>query len=344
MALRPLLAALVLLVIAAPMASAHNQVKRLDNEVHILSDFADDIPYEVGGWDLWDIYLGEAHLAGVGDGFYFRLILYGDFSKRMPGETEYRATFTAQGPKGAITKSVSTKDGKTFTTDFDALQTKIVGTDVEVVRGFVSLEKAGLAPGMELKGFKVETFVGTELRDRAPGGYFAPGTKGGVEKPETSTVKAASYKLSGPTAFIKVTATTLRTGRVSFAIENLFKEESQLVSLRKPAAPTWTFDVAGEGTAQIPGGKASSIQLALTPKPDAQGFVQPAPFDITSDLGGRVGFVAVLVNAQPTVVREGEGVAAAKSVGPAADAPGLDLGLLLVGLLGVALALRRRPT
>ncbi|MBI2078978.1 MAG: hypothetical protein HYT80_11515 [Euryarchaeota archaeon] len=196
MAGRALLVASICLLMV-PAASAHTSLKAKENEVHILSDFADDVSYEVGSWDLWDIYVGEASLPGVGDGFYFHLILFGDYARRLPGETEFRAKFTFQSPAGPVTRSLGTKDGNTLTGDFDVLEAKKVGSDFEVVRAFMSFAKAGLAPGMELKGWKVETFVDADLRDVAPGGYFAPKSGGKAEKPEPSTVKAASYTLGG---------------------------------------------------------------------------------------------------------------------------------------------------
>lgn len=341
MAARYALFALAALLMAAPMASAHDTVKGLENEVFILSDFADDVSYEVGSWDLWDIYVGEASLPDVGDGFYFHTRLFGDYAKRMAGETEFKATFTFVAPGGAVTRSLSTKDGKTFATDFDALQAKFVKTDVDVQRAFVSYAKAGLAPGMELKGFKVETFVDGDLRDRAPGGYFMPKSGGKVEKPESSVVKAPSYKLGGTGTYFSVMP-TVSAGKVNFAVQNTFKDTSQLVKVHAPASASWKFTVSGEGTAQLPGGKSSLIQATLTPIPDASGLVQPAAFDLRSDLGGRVGLIATVVNGGAVVVPEGAAVAAGRIAAAPGESPALDAGLALVGLFGMAVAMRRR--
>ncbi|HLE47801.1 MAG TPA: hypothetical protein VI818_05840 [Candidatus Thermoplasmatota archaeon] len=342
MAARALLSALAIALFLLPVVSAHTALKPKENEVHILSDFADDVSYEVGSWDLWNIYVGEASVPGLGDGFYFHTILFGDYARRLPGETEFKAKFTFQAPGGPVTRSLSTKDGNTLTGDFDALDFKKVATDFEVVRAFVSYAKAGLAQGMELKGWKVETYVDADLRDVAPGGYFMPKSGGKAEKPETSTIKAPSYTLAGAGAYFSVKTSPAKDGQVALAVQNLFKDTAQLVKLDVPSSASWEIKAVGESAVQLPGGKASVLQVQLTPKPDASGLVAPVAFNLTSDLGGRVGLVAHVANGAPAVGAEGIQVASAKLASAPAESPGVGGAWVVLAVLAVGVALARR--
>ncbi|MBI2078979.1 MAG: hypothetical protein HYT80_11520 [Euryarchaeota archaeon] len=115
------------------------------------------------------------------------------------------------------------------------------------------------------------------------------------------------------------------------------------MKLERAKTPSWDIEAVGQD-AQLPGGKASILEARLTPRPDAGGLVAPALFNLTSDVGGRVGLVAHLVNGVPAVAAEGAAVSAGKVASAPAEAPGPAFVWVAVALLGLGLALaRHRP-
>ncbi len=318
----PLLAAVLL----APLSLAHDALEAREVETLVLEDEADDVYYATGGYDVWHVFVGEAHLleagaGATGDGVYFRMPLYGGPGPAPTAMDEHRVVVTFEGPSGPVTRSLATTDGKTFEGDFDVLQVASKDGTVVVERAFVALASAGLERGEAIGGFVVESFVGDDLRDRAPGGVFAPGTKGLVEAPSDSRTSAETLTLSGPTGY--VVADVARDGDAfAITVTSLLRKGAQHAHLAIPdETPGWTIAPVGESAANLPATKSVTFRVRATPS--GSGPIAPIALDVTTDLGGRVGLVTAIVDGAPAIVKEGVPVATASASSGTLGAPAL---------------------
>ncbi|HWG89859.1 MAG TPA: hypothetical protein VNZ52_03325 [Candidatus Thermoplasmatota archaeon] len=341
--------ALALLLLGVPSVLAHGTLEAREVETLLLVDEADDSFYTTGGYDLYEVYIGEAHLreAGMGaagDGFYFRTILFGNFAERPPGTNEYRVEFNFAGPDGPMMRYLLTKDGKTFETDFDHLMVTVEDNQVEVNRAFVALQNASLTRQMALRDFRVTSLVDGEVRDRAPGGIYVPRTGGQVEVPMPSEVRADSYTLVGPTKYVAAAAARSPAGNYTLTITSLLKEGEQHVSLATANVTDYTFVLPAEAGGVLKAGGTMTIPFTLEPMDrNGDGALEPFQLDVLSDIGGRVGFVVSLQNGTAALLPEGA-VAVAQPWSPETPLQAPLPGLVAVTLaaVGAAFLLRRR--
>lgn len=316
-------AAAILLLLAVPAAQGHGSVNARELETLIVEDEASDVVTGVGlGYDLVQIYLGEAFVPDLGDGLYVHTVLYGGPGEGRPlldGPLAVRFTFTTD--KGEFVRTLSTPDGAEFTSDFDKLELEAGDGEVELRRAFV-VYPDGMGPGTVLQTLKAESLVGDELRDAAPGGIFLPGV--GAEVPMGDSAQVVeSYTFKGPVGYVEA---KVRVAGGSFVVDarNPLKSGDQHILFHLPDdLHGWQVDATPGG--EVKAGQNASLELRLVPG------TGPLRFDLITDIGGRLPLEA-LQGDDHVVLRSPDGDA---SIGqtPAQESPSP------LWLVSVALAL-----
>lgn len=317
------LPAFLLALAIIPLASAHGTVEANELEVLLLADEETDVVYATGGYDIAQVFLGEAHDPAVasgaaGDGVYFRLVLAGG-PGQAPGAGASTIVFTFDAD-GAETSRSLVIDGDTLGGDFDRILANVTEDGVEVQRAFSSYASLGVAPGAKLSGFRVESYQGDRLVDTAPGGYYA----GPAELPGGTEVGEAEVTLAGTGRYMDVTAAPKGDGVFEVIATSLLQKGSQHLELLAGTAVV-------EGPASVsvpPKGRATFVVRAS--EGDA--------FEVTSDVGGRESFRV----ADGALLAEDDRVVARAARSGPVDVPGPALGLVLGVLALLALARRER--
>ena len=271
----------------APAAEAHGLVNAGELETLIVEDEASDVVTGLDlGFDLVQLYVGEAHVPGVGDGFYVHTILYGGAGDRPaldgPMGVRFEFGFGEQG----FARLLESEDGQTFTSDFDALTVIPGDGEVEVQRAFVAYPK-GFGPGSVLTSLRAISLVNDEPRDVAPGGVFLPGARTEVEMGDSAQV-VESYTLKGPVGYlsqVEVIAMTDGGGEFLVTAWTGLKTGSQHIMMTAEPSNGWTAHVEGPGGETTPG-ENQIFSVHLTP---GEG---PYTFDLYTDIGGHVQLTA----------------------------------------------------
>lgn len=285
----PLTAVLAAFVVATslPVASAHGLVNAGELETLVVQDEASDVVTDAElGFDLVQLYVGEAHLPGRGDGLYVHTILYGGAGERplLDGPLAVRFEFFF-GDK-SFARMLETTDGQKFTGDFDQLTVVPGDGEVEVQRAFVTYPK-GLGPGSTLTSLRAISMVNGEPRDVAPGGVFLPGARTEVEMGDSSQV-VESYTLKGPVGYlglVEVVPMIDSPGEFLVTAWTGLKDDSQHIMLTAQPANGWTAVVDGTGGETTPGGY-QIFTVRLTPGEGAY------TFDVLTDIGGHAQITA----------------------------------------------------
>lgn len=322
---RGVLALGVLLLLPPSAVAVHPEDLRLI-ETHMIQDEVDPVFERLGGYDIGDVFIGEAYEPDAGTYVYVHVTLHGNFSQRPPGTGAYMIRVSLTSALGERHRDLHTDDGVTFWSDPQPLEYRVLPDGIDLTRvGFWVL-------GTDfVSGLRVESYVGTDLRDRAPGGVFVPGSNGVVEIPREWIVLSDTYRLEGPRRYFQVESETLGPYRVDLDVSNPFAHSTQTVTVRLPASeegglgyasdsdarldssvpsepaptsqtnsfvaysPYWTAQVLGEPIQVIPPGAHAPVSLRLIPHPDDEGIIHPLRFDIVSDAGGRVPLYATVV-------------------------------------------------
>ena len=285
----PMRVALVLaglsLLAFLPAAQAHGLVNAGELEVLMVQDEASDLVTGTDyGYDLVQIYVGEAYVPGLGDGFYAHTILYGGAGDRPAIDGAQTVAFEFEVDGKPIERSFTTTDGQTFETDFDQLTIVPGDGEVEVQRAFVAYPE-GVGPGSVMASVVAVSFVNDQPRDVAPGGVYGPG---GVEVPMgDSSQVAESYLMKGSGGYVRAEVSAMSDGGFEVAATSLLKEGKQHIMLPTPAATDgWTVRVDG-GEEVAPGGM-TFLYLSLVPGEGAE----PLVLDLLTDIGGHFEIVA----------------------------------------------------
>ncbi|HEX2065884.1 MAG TPA: hypothetical protein VHI93_03635 [Candidatus Thermoplasmatota archaeon] len=335
----------VVLALAAP-AGGHGVFEAFELEQHVLNDEGSDAIEAYGGYDINELFVGFAHEPALGpgaagDGFYLRLEVYGlpANSPPAPGQA-WTLQVTADTAAGPLVRNVSTTDGKTFTSDFDALRTEVDAPEraTHIQRAFVSYAKAGLAPGQAIGPFRVESRVGGDLRDVAPGGIPVPGTNGAATYADPSAIPGRgslveSVALRAPDHYVKLGLAVRDDGGYGVTVTSALEKGRQHAFVQPQVAEGWTYALEGNTSGAI-GAKGT---LAFVLKATAQDAPAPLRIDVLTDVGGR----SALVLGTDLVLRGPDGLSAGPPQATVAS-PGAGL-LALITALGVA-ALRRNAT
>lgn len=327
---------LVLVAVSAlaalvPPAQAHGLVNAGELETLLVQDEASDVVTGLGlGYDLVQLYVGEAHMPGLGDGFYVHTVLYGGTGDRPAVDGTMEVRFDFEFDDGTFTRTLSTTDGQTFTSDFDQLTVVPGDGEVEVQRAFVAYPK-GFGPGSVLTSLRAISMVNGEPRDVAPGGVFLPGARTEVAMGDSSQV-VQSYTLKGPVGYLRqVEVVPMLDSPGDFLVTAWtgLKSGSQHIVIAAEPANGWTATIDGAGGDTPPDG-AQYFGVHLEP---GEG---PYMFDLYTDIGGHVKLTA-------EQTEEGLRLAAPESaaVQPAPAVKGSPSPLWLA-LAGLALALLAR--
>lgn len=331
-------ASLIVLLALVPSAAAHEAVEANELEIEILQDEGSDAMETTGGWDVTYAFLGEAHdpdlgFGAEGDALYFRAELYGDPAAAPPNAAPYKATFTFTTENGPVQRSIETSDGKTFKTDFDKLVANTTDGVTHVQRALILLDAAGVKAGSEVKGFQIETFAAGELRDRAPGGTFVPLVQGVIEVPSESKIVTPNATLSGPTRYASLVVTKTGADAYELRATSLLKKGDQHIMLVEGDMTNWQILTHGPTSGSVKPGEDVVFSIQVTPPAGAP--PGPAPLQILTDVGGRVG---LNLTAQGLAAEGGEVVDASTP-----DTKGVPAPLLAVPIaLAIAAALARR--
>ncbi|HEX2065892.1 MAG TPA: hypothetical protein VHI93_03675 [Candidatus Thermoplasmatota archaeon] len=339
----PCLFLLVALLALAVPAQGHGVFEASELEHHVLNDEGSDTIEAYGGYDINELFVGFAHEPALGpgaagDGFYFRLEVYGlpANSAPAPGQA-WTLQVTADTAAGPLVRSISTTNGKTFTSDFDALQIQVDGPErsTHIQRAFVSYAKAGLAPGQAIGPFRVESRVGGDLRDVAPGGIPVPGTDGAATYADPWAIPGRgslldSVALRAPDHYVRLALAVRDDGGYGVTVTSPLEKGGQHAFVKPQASEGWTYTLEGNTSGAID----ARGTLAFSVKATAQDASAPLRIDILTDVGGR----SALVLGTDLVLRGPEGLSAGP---PQATVPSPGAGLpALLTALGLA-ALRR---
>lgn len=322
---------LLALMALAPLAQAHGTVNAGELEILFLQDEASDFVTGASlGYDVVQVYIGEAHLPALGDGLYVHTILYGAPEGRPLLDGEHSIEFSFSTDNGSFVRTLATTDGTTFTSDFDDLQFEVGDGEVEIQRAFIAYPD-GIGPGTTLQSLVVVSRVGGEDRDVAPGGVFLPGSQGLVEVPMgDSSQVVPSIPLRGPIGYIEA---KLEADGTAFRItaHNPLKEGDQHVLLGLPDSLNgWSINVNDGG--EVKAGQNYTFTLRASPGSG------PLDFDLLTDIGGRIPL---------QLAKDGDRIvlsspAQQANVAPVNVAQESPLGLwLALAAVGVALVTRR---
>jgi hypothetical protein len=326
---------------------ANDVVDSVEFEVKLIRDELDDAPYAYGGFDLGDLYIGEAYVPEFGDGVYLHTQLFGPYKD---GTGEWSVRFGFRTPAKEIVRTIRTSDGDTFQTDFTFLDYKQSPESTDIRRAFFAYGTDGVERGAILSGFVVESFVGGDLRDRAPGPLYVPGSGGKVEMMCTtppgrceSAVEQAEYALTGPGKYVAVKAVPSATN-VALEVSNRLAKNGQHVHvetglLSAGGSPGGWKGGLKEGSTSLAGGKTWTAILNVEPVPDAAGAVAPLFLNVTTDLGGRVPVVVQRIGTLVTYSVDGREPVSAPDANGGTSA---SLGAVACLLASAGLAMRRR--
>jgi hypothetical protein len=280
-----LLAGLALLA-AFPAAQGHGLVNAGELEVLMVQDEASDIVTGADyGYDLVQLYVGEAYVPGLGDGFYVHTVLYGGAGDRpaIDGPQTVAFEFTIDGTP--IARSLTTTDGQTFEGDFDQMDIVPGDGEVEVQRAFV-LYPEGVGPGSVLTAVRATTMVNDQPRDVAPGGIYLPGGEAEVPMGDSEQV-VESYTFTGPVGYVRAELEAMTDWTFQVLASSLLKEGKQHIMLPMPAdTQGWTVRVDGGGEVE-PGG-TTFLYVQASPG-EGSG---PLRLHLLTDIGGHVEIVA----------------------------------------------------
>ena len=264
------------LLLLVPASTAHGSIEASELEIELLSDELDEVTAMTAGYDIGQVFLGEAHVPAVGegeagDGLYFRA----SFAGRAPPGDAARITFGFDAPGGRIERTI-TVSGDAVTGDFDVLLAELSADTLLVERAFVSLPSAGVAPGEILSGFTVVSSAGGQVVDVAPGSRPV----GPISLPVgESVVVTESALVTGPVRYLDVKA-DLDGDILRLLATSLLREGSQHIDLDLRAnAP-----VEPEGQTSVSVGPNGTAEFVVRLLGDAR-------FDVTTDVGGRTGLV-----------------------------------------------------
>lgn len=303
----------------------HGPVNAIEVETLVVADELSDLFYTTGGYDLGELYLGEAYVEGLGDGVYIHTVLWGDYGVERLG-SPWSVLFTLGNADGTVERTLTTSDGATFTSDFDALTFVLEGSDVEVQRAFIAYAGTPWTRGTELTQFAAVSYVGDEARDAAPGGVFVPGSMGLVEAPMGNSEQvAASYPLVGPTKYAKAEVKMTEAG-VVLHVASLLKQGDQHIVIDAGSS-----SLEGELVFELKANEERALPLRAA----------VGQLDVRTDLGGRV--VIDIQSADAGLIAQHEdGTRVVLSQSAPDQEASLNVVGLLVAALVVAVVARRR--
>lgn len=329
-----LLLAVLALMAGMPAAQGHGLVNAGELETLIVQDEASDAMTGFDlGFDLVQLYVGEAHVPGLGDGLYVHTVLYGGAGERPALDGPLSVGFEFGFGERTVERTLYLQDGA-FQGDFDHIDAEAGDGEAEVQRAFL-VYPDGVGPGTALTSLRATSYVGQEARDVAPGGILLPGAQAEVVMGESAQV-VESYTLRGPAGYlaqVEVIAMADAPGEFLVTAWSGLKQGSQHIVLAAEPRDGWTAAIEGGGEAKP--GESESFTVRLTPGQGAYAF------DLYTDVGGHATFTAEQAADGLRVATDGS---AAVQPAPAAKESPAPLWLALGGLALAALLGRKAQT
>lgn len=348
----PAAVAALLLLAAAPLASAHGAPPVREVDARVLLDDDGLVGYggcvdgtcqpasPAGGLDVLALDVREASLGDGSPAVVFRIIVQSEAP--VPGAS---LVLHVDAPAGAVDLRADSADGLAFTSTFDRLDGPVDVGDghPKALDGWVRYSTLGAKPGDTLSGLAVSSFRGTDQDDAMPGGWFVNGQEVPAvpDEPDPSAATEGSapgsYTLAGPANLLSLAAdpasVDLSRGpaMVKLTLANpVTLEQFANLTLSSPAGVAASL-ASAQALLQASGSR--TVDLTVT-NATADGTLSLVAY---TDLGGRA-TLQVPVKAAPmnsTMDNSTQTTTASASK----QSPGV--GVLLVPALA-AVALRRR--
>lgn len=339
------LAALLLVLVSAPAASAHAATEPLSIETHALSDEASGVDafFYVDGYDLYNAYVREAYHAPTDEeGVIWRFDLYGGFgpaSTHSELHVDVGVGSIGEGPSARIT----TTDDRNWTSETATIAFQNTTGDRDppftgfnhLLQVFVPYEALGVEAGGTLETPWMRSWAGSDPVDDAPGGYYAPAGGGAAEVPDAGQSErlADEVPLTGPRGYVDVEVDA--TGNlVNVTVASSLEETGQHVQLEVPDAAGWRTALQGAPETVLEPGERTSFLLNATP----DGAVDPLPLRVVSDLGGLHRLSVATPDLAPAAAGGPTVTVAEADEAPETQETPVPSALALVALVGAAAA------
>lgn len=295
-----LLAVGLVAVASLPSVAAHSVEQPLPVETHLLQDEGRDEFYWYDGYDLWTLFVREAHVIGNGSsGLVFRFTLYGGFGP-VNASDALHVDIRLETPDGPRTLRLTTQDDETWTGDALILDKNVTegeppwtGVTTEL-QAFVTYDRLDVSPGDTLSGFRMASFADDDIRDVAPGGIFVPNSQGMLRIPsDNSSVGEAAYMasqrvademtLTGPVGYLD-RSVRVDGWNLTIDVANPFQEQGQHVIVQSRPTPGWEASVQGRAAKVLEPGGNATFEMTARPTPEAS---EPLGIVLRTDVGGR---------------------------------------------------------
>lgn len=352
------LAAVVLLLLAAPAVTAHGAAAAREIDTRLLADDEGSIPYggcfnvevevvcapglEAEGLDLVVLEVREAFI-GAEPAVVFRIIFQTDDAHA--GRT-IELMFNAGGKDHAY--SFATDGAAVPTGNFDALAGPFDAFDgyPKAVDAYLKYGTLGVKEGDQLTGIQVMSNFEDEASDVLPGTWFASGQEmpfiPGPES-EVEAAEPATYALKGPAKLLEVSS-NYEPGltEVTLTVKNGLSTMPQFVTLTGPSSVTFE-----NANLNLEAGASRVVKITLTTTS------APSWVNVTSDFDyfESIPLVEVLLEATATITQTFTGNATTsghhedgetEDQAEGKDAPGAPIALLTVAIAALAVLIRRR--
>lgn len=332
------------LMLLAPTSLAHTAADPLDIEIHTLQDEGEDAFYWYDGYDLYELFVREAHWGPEAqDGLMFRFTLYGGFTPQPVAE-ELHIDIGLTTPAGEEVLRMTTTDDEVWTGDLQIAALNVTEdappfTGVtSKIQAFVPYEAINATPGQSISKVWMASYADDDLRDISPGPFFVPNSQGMAPvQPGESQRLVDEIPLAGPTGYFNWSASP-GPGQLTVTFENPLSKTGQHVGIQTTPTEGWQVHAAGPTALSLDPGDSGEVTLNVTATPNA---TAPLPLHLESDLGG---FETVYLGVNGTVLQTGLEPASVDVAPdqPTNDSPGLGLVGLLAALAGALMVARRR--
>ena len=336
--MRIIFAALLAVLLLAPLVQAHGAAAPRAQETRLLHDHNDDCGGDGvtsncrGTIDLIALDIQESYDGGDQVNFRFTL------DKGQAGS--HKLTLAYDAPGGRKSFETTTTDQSKFTGGFDRLVVSSAGDGTRYwLDATLSADKAGVTG--KISNFRVEARRDNTLGDYMPGGYQGP--LGPVDNPNqgdgpTNYVKP-DYQARGASYYVFITAPNAQGSNgqatASFAVQNLLDTPQTIRLTVSAEGAQASFNGATEKVIDLPRKGSQGVELDIEGEGDGR-FTLTA----TTNLGGRTvrdGTYSITAGTQPDPTNS-------QTTPPpdddSQDAPGIPLVLTALALL-IALARRR---
>ncbi len=331
------------LMLLAPASLAHTAAEPLDIEIHTLQDEGEDAFYWYDGYDLYELFVREAHWGPEGqDGLMFRFTLYGGFTPQ-PAAEALHIDIGLTTPAGEQVLRMTTTDDEVWTGDLQIAALNVTEDSppftgvTSKIQAFVPYEALNVTPGQTVSEVWMASYADEDLRDISPGPFFLPGSQGQAGVPAGESQRLVDdLQLAGPVGYFDWN-TSLAGGQLTVSFENTLNNTGQHVGIEPVPTEGWQVHADGPTALSLDPGDSGDITFNVSATANA---TTPLALNLESDLGG---FETLYLGVNGSSLETGLEAASVDVAPdqPANESPGAGtVGLLAA--LGAALAIVRR--